>query len=264
MKKTVILLSTHFLNQEIVDKYKHLSEEVDDLYDVYILLNRKEDDTVIPDGIKVFYSTKKDIDKLGYKYFESDWLYRGSCNFPVQRFWKEHPEYDFYWFVEYDVIFTGRWSYFFDAWEDDYDFLTCHVERYNPFTNQLWTWWRENVNIGIEKKDLIKGFNTICRYSNRACKELDKHYLEGKIAHSEVFITSILHNNGYKIGDLGGDYEFTPEDKRNLFYKKDLGINYGTIRYRPLIMDYEVVKENTLYHPWKIDGYKDIYKKNKL
>ena len=64
----------------------------------------------------------------------------------------------------------------------------------------------------------MKGFNPICRYSNRALALLDSYMKEGHSAHSEVMVTTCLHNHGMKIGDIGGMGEFTPDGYRNRYY----------------------------------------------
>ena len=90
--------------------------------------------------------------------------------------------------------------------------------------------------------------------ANRALALLDSYMKEGHSAHSEVMITTCLHNHGMKIGDIGGMGEFTPDGYRNRYYIKGVGTNNGTMRWRPPFTMEEVEAlgtKNRLFHPIK-------------
>ena len=205
-----------------------------------------------------------DIDSLNSLAYTpiAETLSPGSCHFPVLAFFQEHPEYSHYWFVEYDVYFTGEWSTLIDdctANLTDYDFLSCHVERYDPQRNGCWPWWHKLNNVGYPLELCVKGFNPICRYSNRALTYIDQYQKAGHAAHSEVMITTCLHNAGYNIGDIGGTGEFTPAGWRNRYYIQGVGTNNGTMRWRPEFSAEEITAlgtRNMLFHPLKGGGLK--------
>ena len=76
----------------------------------------------------------------------------------------------------------------------------------------------------------------------------------GHPAHSEVMITTCLHNHGMRIGDIGGISEFMPEGYRNRYYIKGVGTNNGTMRWRPPFTMEEIEALGTrdrLFHPVK-------------
>ena len=136
---------------------------------------------------------------------------------------------------------------------DDYDFLSCHIEKYGE-ENREWPWWHRDNNCGYALEECVKGFNPICRYSNRALALLDRYMKEGHSAHSEVMITTCLHNHGMRIANIGGTGEFTPEGYRNRYYIKGVGINNGTMRWRPPFTMEEIEALGTkdrLFHPIK-------------
>ena len=136
---------------------------------------------------------------------------------------------------------------------DDYDFLSCHIEKYGE-GNREWPWWHRDNNCRYALEECMKGFNPICRYSNRALALLDRYMKEGHSAHSEVMITTCLHNHGMRIADIGGTGEFTPEGYRNRYYIKGVGINNGTMRWRPPFTMEEIEALGTkdrLFHPIK-------------
>jgi hypothetical protein len=43
-------------------------------------------------------------------------------------FFGARPGFDYYWHIEYDVVFTGDWRTLLDAWrEDASDLVAAHV-----------------------------------------------------------------------------------------------------------------------------------------
>lgn len=258
-KKEVILLSTHFVDKGILGKYRRIKHEVDsNRYDVILLLNIEEGDSWnIPKDVECFMTDSDSINALGYvPIMES--LLPGSCHFPVLRYYLEHSHYKFYWFVEYDVEFKGIWAVLFEDCSrslQDYDFLSCHVERYNQKKNGSWMWWKLGNELSFGLEDNVKGFNPICRYSNKALSFLNNYQKQGNSAHSELLITTSLYQAGYKIGDIGGKGEFVPEGFQQKYYiSENNAINNGTVRYRPVYTNEEIMNscyQDVLYHPLK-------------
>lgn len=258
-KKNVVLLSTHFVNDFVIQKYRKLYRNLDkEKYDIILLLNMDDGcEWRIPNDILCFTTNCESINDLEYEPIEET-LLPGSCHFPVLRFFIDNPSYAFYWFIEYDVEFTGSWlTLMRDCDENlrDYDFLSCYVERYDEEKNRDWTWWHRSNNVGVTLKDCIKGFNPICRYSNAALSYIDLYQKAGHSAHSEVLITTCLYHGGLKIGDFGGTSEFVPQGYERKFYIPDLfGINNGTMRYRPIYALNEIEQtglQDKLFHPIK-------------
>ena len=68
------------------------------------------------------------LNKLGY----TPWgctIMDGNFHFVLLDFYRQHPEYDYYWLIEYDVRFSGNWKTFFSFFHDkDEDFWAAHVE----------------------------------------------------------------------------------------------------------------------------------------
>lgn len=259
MTKDVVLLSTHFVNDFIIQKYRKLYNDLGSgKYDIILLFNIDEDYLWnIPNDISIYTINCERINELGYEPIEET-LLPGSCHFPVLRFYNDNPSYRFYWFIEYDVDFTGNWSVFIkDCSENlsEYDFLSSHIERFDEVKNVNWPWWYRSNYVGMELKDCIKGFNPICRYSNEALLFIDSYQKKAYSAHSEVLITTSLYHGGFRIGDFGGKGEFVPHGYEYKYYLPNLKyINDGTIRYRPIYTrkDIELIGlQNTLFHPIK-------------
>lgn len=256
-KRQVVLLMSHFFNAKIEEKFHRLREELAcHQYDVFLIINtnNKADTRDFPSDIQLCIYDPKDLNELGYTPISSK-LLPGSCHFPVLRFYKEHAEYTYYWFIEYDVEFTGEWSVLMDDFcLSSADFIASHVFKYNLQTNGNWYWWNKKCNIGYPLETCIRAFHPICRYSNAALKCIDLYQQKGFYAHSEVLIPTCLFHAGMTLEDFGGSGEFVKEGNENKFY-----FDYGTeekcsLRYRPPFPLKEILqnkREKTLYHPVK-------------
>lgn len=257
-KKNVVLLSTHFVNEFVINKYRKLRDELDmDEYEVILLLNKDEEqDSHIPEDINCFTTSCDSLNDLMYEPIEET-LVPGSSHFPLLRFFVDIPFYEFYWFIEYDVEFTGHWNILMEDCDEnltDYDFLSCHVEKFDKEKNLYWPWWHRSNNVGVNLKDCIKAFNPICRYSNAALSHIDIYQKKGYSAHSEVLITTCLYHGGFKIGDFGGCGEFVPKGYKNKYYTPIFPETNNTMRYRPVYTQKEIEEiglSNMLFHPLK-------------
>lgn len=114
-KKNVIILSSHFVNQFIIQKIKKLQSDLNtNIYDIILLLNIDDGcEWNVPDDILCFTTNCESTNELGYEPIDET-LIPGSCHFPMLRFYKGHPSYEFYWLLEYDVMYTGNWSTLMD------------------------------------------------------------------------------------------------------------------------------------------------------
>lgn len=255
MKKQVVLLVSHFIDSNVISKYKRIREELNkENTDVFLLLNTEyKNQFIVPKDIACYSCDIDDLNSLEYESIEETIL-PGSCHFTILKFSKDNPQYSYYWFIEYDVEFTGTWSLLIDTFSGmKYDFISSHIEKYND-KNSNWSWWHNSNNVGYPLEKCVKGFNPICRYSFEALKYIDKYQREGHSAHSEVMITTCLYNAGFTIADFGGKDEFVPEGFYNKFYIDAEGTNNGTMRYRPLFTKPDIEKAmipNKLFHPLK-------------
>lgn len=258
-RKSVVLLSTHIVNEFVIQKYRKLCRNLDKgEYDIILLLNMDDGcEWKVPYDVVRFTTNCDSINELEYEPIEET-LLPGSCHFPMLRFFIDMPSYKFYWFIEYDVEFTGNWLTLMKDCDEnlrDYDFLSCYVERFDEKKNKHWLWWYRNNNVGVTLKDCIKGFNPICRYSNEALSHIDTYQKKGYSAHSEVLITTCLYHGGFKIGDFGGISEFVPKGYERKYYIPDLfGFENGTMRYRPIYTIEEIEQtglQDKLFHPIK-------------
>ena len=255
--KNVVLFIAHFINDDTLCRYRKLRDELEcEKYDVVWVCTAAEyDEVMFPKDVKGIVYRSSDFQGLGYTPIENT-IVPGCPHFIPLRFYQDNKGYGGYWFVEYDAVFTGKWNTMMDDCDENlrnYDFLTCHVERFGD-DNKEWSWWYRSNNCGYALADCMKGFNPVCRYSRRALALLDEYMKKGYSAHSEVMITTCLYHHGFKIGDLGGTGEFTPHGYRNKYYVQGRGVNNGTMRWRPLYTMEEIEAlgtKNKLFHPIK-------------
>lgn len=171
-------------------------------------------------------------------------------------FYLRNPKYDYYWFIEYDVFFTGDWNLLFQFFkESKSDLISSHVEQYDK-SNTDWQWWNviefSGKEIPLEKR--VKSFNPIYRLSEHSLSFLHNYLSNGNAGYYEVLMPTALYNNGYTIEDFGGTGCFVKPENRNRFYIQGTYTNWGTMRYFPNYSLEEINALGTkdkLFHPVK-------------
>jgi len=256
--KTVVLFVSHFINENYLKRYFKLVNDLADLYDVYWLFqtdNGISDEPLRKQGVCVEGFTIEDLNTLNYS--PIDEYFYGSEHFLDEIFFHHHPEYDFYWLIEYDVVFTGNWRVLFDAFHyNKADFLSSHITFYDDCKD--WRWWSSlsfNKKDKIESHKWVKSFNPIHRYSRSSLEFLDTYLQrEGNSGFSETLPVTGLYNNGFSIIDFGGTGRFVPSGYKNRFYRQSDENSNETMRWRPEFSLEEIESIgliNKLFHPVK-------------
>lgn len=250
MKKSIYLFACHEMNRGIKQRFNKIKNAVTPKDEAMILFHQKEEH--LPEIIQSSPHTSfsyNDISKLGYPMLKET-LVPGSTHYPLLNFYRENPEYEYYWFIEYDVVYTGNWRNFFDYWDAcNADFLTCHIKK-QPSKPQ-WAWWDlEHPEETIELEKRVSSFNTIYRLSNEAIAFIDQKHREYWRGHEEVLIATLLHNNGFSLRDFGGSGKFVLPDDLNKFYIDGAANKDKSMRWRPSF-ERPGRGKNKLYHPVK-------------
>jgi hypothetical protein len=85
--------------------------------------------------------------------------YLGNCHLLPIFVSEKVQKYDHYWFMEYDIIYTGNWEdiFFTSTQEDTSDLIAEWLESYMDSQEpSLWHWWKhENIAIQNLAKDKI-------------------------------------------------------------------------------------------------------------
>ena len=241
MKKNVVLYKNHVLNESIIKGYEKIKLDCDpSAYDVVMLYDNSRRDFKSPGtGFEFALFDMEDLKKMGYRLHPQKIIWNNG-DYPLLYFYKQHPDYQYYWMVEYDVYFNGgRWGEFFDFYHKNHsDLLATLVKNYRQEPD--WPWWK-NHDFEVENDALMGCFYPLTRFSNRALKLLDEQYQSGKWGYCEVASPTLLNMHGYKVSDFG-----------EVFYNRDL------FRYLPPF-PWELLRwlpKNKLYHPVKnMDGH---------
>lgn len=104
--KTAILFVTHIYNEDIERQIIKLHEETKDFATLYVGFQADKVRITLPDGIRSFPFTVKELNRLGYRSWGCT-LMDGNFHFVMLDFYLKHTGYDFYWLIEYDVRFNG-------------------------------------------------------------------------------------------------------------------------------------------------------------
>lgn len=258
MNQTAFLLATHKLTDFVLEQYYRLQIATKGIGILYLLIEDGELQQ-IPLDVNYYSFTVDTLNELNYEPIEES-IIPGSNHFPVLQFYKENPEFLYYWNIEYDVYFNGKWESFFSSFESIIsDFISSHIEWYSQ--RPMWDWW-ESVHfktLSIPRNQYLKSFNPIYRISNRALKVLDGILSLQNSGHHEVMIPTVLKYLGYVVNDFDEkNSKFSISGLNDSYYISSCNLNNwyteSTMRYRP-IFNKEVIKgngiDNKLYHPVK-------------
>lgn len=256
MKRTAILFICHIMNEDMIHRFLQIASNIDEIFELYWMMDTKG--LPLPknhNDINFFPFTLDDLNSMDYKAYGNR-IYE-NVNFIPQYFYIKHSEFDYYWVIEYDVLYTGNWNELFISFIDNKsDFIASHVEKFNQF-NMNWEWWQDfqrDNKISIRKEDCLKSFNPIHRISNKALRFMDKELRKWNPAHCETTEVTLLYYGGFKIEDLGGTGEFVPKGRENKYYVNGAWINSGTMRYLPPYLKEEIYAlqvKDKLFHPIK-------------
>jgi len=253
------------ISQNIVNEFKHISKGSEGIGEAYMLYDDKNID--IPKEVKkhkYFCFNKEEISDLNYPIVNDakriadvpsqNSLRKSNFQLSILKFFIENRDYDYYWYIEYDVRYSGKWRDFFDYFNNDKDLITSHIRSYDE--EPKWPfWYLEHPNLSIPDLKRIRSFNPVMRISNKALTYLHESLMDGWIGHLEVLIPTLLHKNGFELEDFGGSGKFCEKENINRNYLGSSNNTYGrlfhgTLRYKPHPI-YLGLRKNKLYHPIK-------------
>ena len=267
MSKNCFCLVTHKWDDVTSAQWKRICDDIGDSADLWILMDVTSDVSAaeatsmlreINSGVFSAKTTnvfsfdevfvRKKLESRGYdlQYYEQPQnLFYGNIMSAFMAFYLQCEEnsrgYDYYWFKEWDVEYTGSWKTLLDKYaSNDDDYISrsmVHGTTYNPL------WWhagqyKTTTLEKFAKEDLIKTFNPIMRLSRKAMEYLDKVFSEGNSGFYEIFLGTVLKKAGFKLGGFldNGDCELR-------------GFKFLQ-RGRSLEQD-DLTKKDMLYHPVK-------------
>jgi hypothetical protein len=252
MKDTAFLLASHFYSVDVMKEFYKLQDAVqEDCFVLYHLRQGAFIDNMLF-ALPHFIVRTQSIDRLGYPpLFAQESLVPGSNHFPLIVF-SQNYRYKYYWYIEYDVRFTGNWKDLFDYFKDDSDFLTAHIRWHKD--EPEWCWWNYLVHpsSSIAQEVKLRSFNPIYRLSNAAIMHIDAMHKAGWTGHHEILMPTLLYKDGFKLRDFGGKGEFVRSGDKEKFYIDSTSHRLfdGTLCCWDRHQAYEKVK-NKIFHPIK-------------
>ena len=255
--KSVFLFLTDRQSDAVLNTFVHLREVVQSSNNRACILFHQKESTLCSrlKELAPFVFTYRSLLNLNYMPIVMD-IVPGSNHFPVLQFFLEYPGYDYYWVLEDDVRYAGDWKIFFDHFKVyDHDFISSHLRTFSQ--EPAWIWWKflshPREEISFNKR--IRSFNPIYRISGNALHFIHISLLNKWVGHHEVLFPTLLHQNGFKVLDFGGQGNFVNPGDENKFYTSSTSdpngsLNEGTMRFRP-VWQYPGEEKNKLYHPIK-------------
>ena len=170
------IFRTHIYTDVHVSLVQEYIEQLDGYCDVIVLLNVKDKSDASVDIIRkwrrhnfnlcIFY--EQDL-HLRYSHYKGAWLH---CQYGFYECYVQYPNYNFYWFCEYDTRFTGNIKTLLQAHEhQSQHLLGTHIQTY--VESKDWYWWTEShVNLDIPLINRYKYFPAICRLSSQLLSKL--------------------------------------------------------------------------------------------
>lgn len=264
--KTLVVFQTHTFDRQLRFVFKQIVRSLPAHYDAVVLVHLPPGAPLPPligtvphmivrtPEIRVpEYGLKSGLD-------QPDWtLWNGGhTDLPFLRLAHDQPGYAYYWVVEYDVRYSGRWNRLFGAFEDsDADIIATNLRT--AATEPGWHFWHTLTTPGamqsLADADRICSFMPIYRASARLVQAVDRCYRSGWSGHSEAIWPTIARHAGLKIEDLGGHGEFVRPANRGRYYESTPGtwnLAPGTFVYKPI--KHVRYRRNMLWHPMKPIG----------
>jgi len=252
--RQAIIFFTHLFDHSIELRYQKLKSDVGELAEIFILAQLG---TCIPDQYlaETYFFDYQHL-RSGAAQVIGDRIIPGNVHLVVLDFYRNHPGFDYYWFIEYDVVFTGNWSTLMNAMRHDHaDLLVAHIRSFQEEPGWAW-WWTLNLpGCPLPQSSWLRAFFPIYRISRLGLQAVNDHVKLGWWGHFEGLIPCVIRSTSLTISDLGGNSIWTPRDRRYRFYSSFSSeggavLNAGTHRHRPPHY-LPLLRKDTIFHPVK-------------
>ena len=252
MSNSVVMLRCHDIKPNTLECIRLMFQQSP--HDVYVVFDATDKEP-FHDTYPVWNFSVEDYRSSGYPAPTPEQLRdlptppRNPCILPIYynpeianiMFGKRFPDYQYYWYIEYDVFFNGQWQDFFELFRNsDEDFLGAYLRQY-PFK-----WWNAKIEthlpLDIPQDCIFRFFGCIARFSAQLLAVLDSEYSAGHIGYYELAVPSLCANNGLKLGDLNAD-------ERNVYTPLTLGGESLKFAWSRLGQKWIDQHNNMLFHP---------------
>jgi len=261
-REAVVFIS-HTLSEPVLSRFRQLERETAPEKDVFFAYDttgvnaasRQTTRQLVGDGLRTF-----EVSQIVDTAYPDPWadsgeksIVPGNIDLLFIYFSKIEPSYSRYWFIEYDVAYTGPWSEVFQRFKQSTaDLLGTTLTPYEHRPN--WYWWPSfDPASELDRSKWVRGFFPIVRLSTDAIELLDEGYRAGWTGHYEAVMPTLLHTKGLEVEDIGGTGYFVKSKNRNRFYTNTPDhptLAPGSFVYRPARPE-PGRQSGTLWHPIK-------------
>lgn len=263
MRRQAIIMRGFYTDPQVIERLVRLERDVSKEYDFYFLYDEKPCKVNLKDVPSNISTASFNQDNwTQYKVPDpyNKTFIPGNEETMFLMFQEQYPDYDYYWFIEYDVDYSGNWLEFFDCFSSNtVDLLTTTLVTYSEFPE--WGMWKSLTpppGHQFDDEDKLRGFFPVCRFSNRSLLYLKKCLSDGWSGHPEALIATLYRANKFTIEDIGGEGSCVRPDNMNKHYTNDRfneDLSPGSFVFRPKFNSVGQ-KKNMLWHPVKNDSIK--------
>lgn len=265
---TAVVFMTNKTDRCVLDRVREIRTQLSDTIKCYVLL-----DASIPyierswisycqeyslgDVQLVPFNIAEIASELSVKLFAPGRLVPGSCHLPL--LWLSLKlKHKWFWFLEDDVVYTGKWSGLIDDVAGDKSDLLCsHIASYRDIPN--WSWWAtlKAPAAAVQNSNpltiVTKAFFPVYRVSARALLKVLDYQRSGWAGHMEVLVPTILKYVGYTIRDLNASFPAVVYSSGVIRKGEGYG-ELSSLRFHPPVADHEIraTTEQRIFHPVKL------------
>ena len=263
-RSTVVFFVSHVLDENMLRVFDRLTREAPADHDVLFLLNS---DAPLPEagallGSRLVRTCDEELLQLGYpaKCRRQGWDIQGNADLIFLQAQRRRPDYERYWFIEYDVHWEGRWDVLFEHFRgSDADVLATIVCPIDEVSHAIGVLVEPPLvfpeGLGWGASQLVRAFLPLCRLSRAALDAMDAAYRGGLAGHYEFLVATTAAQAGLVLEDIGGQGRYVRPENENRFYFAAKGrytLSPGTFVFRP--SPTVLPRPNTLWHPIKPAG----------
>lgn len=266
MPRTAVLFQVHAINQEIVRRLRLLEAGMAPDMDCFLALDatasrvRMRVSRELAREHRLFFFSRALLERLPSPRAQGQWLGRsirpGLCDLVPQLFRRVHPEYDFVYIVEYDVLYSGDWAAFFSHFRrSEADLLATNVASRSELPDCV-HFQGLATDRSPTPEESLRAFMPICRYSAAALAALEERYHRGWRGHFEVLVPTAVRDAGLRLEDFGGDGPFVAPGNRDRFYTSNRLSDHlrpGSFVLNPAPTERPGPDRPLLLHPCKLE-----------
>ncbi len=248
-RRDAAVFLVHYIDGVVARRFDKLRRECEGRCEVFLLA---EKGVAIPERLAAHarffdFATVRQMARSVI----GDRVIPGNAHLRAIEFYRREPGYRHYWFIEFDVVYTGRWDALMASLDDDdADLIASRVGRMD--TGPPWFWHHSfkpgGDAVPADRETLA--FLPIFRISAAGLAAVDRCVSRGWTGHFEMLLPTALAFGGLKVSDFGGSGPFTPDGRRHRHYLDAEGLyETGTLRYHPPV--HWPIVAGMLYHPCK-------------